>query len=181
MAVNRLTKVMVLAINVVIAVPILSGAQETTGGPPPFLNRIGVNGWDLKVSANRDDTDVNKICTLSTTILANPEAGSSGGRVTVQLDYVSYQPIVKAEITGGIDAGQPIEMWVDRHLIADQRSNTGTASFKGKSARNLVTLYKAGFSGSVRFSRNGKPFDVPLSLSGFTRAVHTIRQKCSPQ
>ncbi len=154
------------------------GALENTGILPQNLKYLSINGWDLVYFGNNPNDTTTGYCALSITVLAQPKIGASGGRVTIRFGNSAGSPLVTATITGGVDPGRPIEMWVDNHLIADRRSDNGKVSFKNDAARNLKTLYKAGRFGHLRFQRENLIVEVPISLNGFTGAVHTAQKKC---
>ena len=178
MATIQLTKILGLATFLMVTSPAPLYAQQSAGQMEGNSNYIAINGWDLRILNVNSGGIGAPSCFLSTTVLAQPDEGARGGRVTIQVGDFSNDLAVTATITGGVETDQPIELWVDKHLIADQRSNTGSVSFKNKPAQSLVTLFKAGRLGSVRFRRKGQSIDVPISLKGFTRAIHTVRQEC---
>lgn len=155
-----------------------AAAQQSPSNEDVPKSHISVNGWDLRVSESHAPTTTDTGCTLSATMLSDPPLGLQGGRMTVGFAYSGNGIMVTVTVSGGADKQFPIEIWVDNHRIADQNSTTGTISFSPKISASVVTLFKAGRYGFIRFRRNGKIHDVPLSLNGFTKAARAFRTEC---
>ncbi len=147
------------------------GVQPAPDGKDKSSRYISVNGWDLRQTKSGVPESADSVCTLSSTMLGQPDAGAHGGRITVRFEKTKNGIITSTIVTGGVDQGRPTEIWVDDHLIADQKSMTGTISFSAKTSSSIAMLFKAGRSGAVRFHRNGRTYSVPISLDGFTKAA----------
>jgi len=145
------------------------------------LGYAAVNGWDLRVSETPAETSDQTViqCALSTTMLAEPSAGASGGRTTIKFDVSQKKVIAEATVTGNGSIGRPLEVLVDGHVIVDKVPRAATIRFSPEASRNLFVLFKAGRSGLIRFNRNGEFLSVPISLSGFSRASALLRKRCS--
>lgn len=178
MAARRWIKTLSVATYLAIATAPPLGAQEAADSAPNGARHLGINGWDLLVSEGSQENDLAAVCSLSTTSLAVPSSGAPGGRITLRFDGAPDSFRLTSTITGGVDNGRPVEIWVDRHLIADQAFEDGTVKFPKAASQSVITLFKAGRMGVVKFSRGGQDHLVPVSLTGFTRAIHTARQEC---
>jgi hypothetical protein len=178
MAAIRMIRTLGVATCLAIATCPPLGAHEAADSASDGVRYLGIDGWDLQVSGGSQESDLVAVCSLSTTVLAHPNDGASGGRVTVQFRGAPGHFRLTSTISGGVDTGRPVGIWVDHHLIADQDARSETIQFTEVAAQSVMTLFKAGQLGAVRFHRSGQELTVPISLTGFTRAVHTARQEC---
>lgn len=178
MAASRWIKTLGVATYLVIATALPLGAQEATDSALNGVRHLGINGWDLLISGGSQGNDQAANCSLSTTSLAQPAVGAPGGRITLRFQGAPGHFRLTSTITGGVDTNRPIELWVDRHLIADQDVQSEIIQFTEASGQSVMTLFKAGRLGAVKFHRGGQELTVPISLTGFTRAIHTARQEC---
>lgn len=176
---SRKKTLLVLALCSLAFFPSTLDAQPTPEGKDESGRYISVNGWDLRQTKSDVPESADSVCTLSLTMLAQPDAGAHGGRVTVRFEKTKSGLITSTVVTGGVDEGRPTEIWVDSHLIADQKSKIGTISFSAKTSASIAMLFKAGRSGAVRFHRNSRVYSVPISLDGFTKAARSFQTLCT--
>lgn len=176
---SRTKTLLILALCSLVFYPGPLGAQPTPDGKDQGDRYISVNGWDLRQTMSEVPESAESVCSLSSTMLGQPDAGAHGGRITVHFEKTKSGMITSTIVTGGVDEGRPIEIWVDDHLIADRTSETGTISFSAKTSASIATLFKAGRSGAVRFHRNGRIYSVPISLDGFTKAARSFHTLCT--
>lgn len=178
MAASRWIKILGVVTCLAFAAASPLGAQEAADNALGGAKHLGINGWDLLVSSTTREPGIGLICSLSTTSMADPSTGAAGGRVTLRFEGLPGNFRLSSTITGEVDKGRPVEIWVDRHLIADQAFENKMIEFPEAVGQSVMTLFRAGRSGAIKFHRGGQEHTIPVSLTGFTRAIHTARQEC---
>ena len=133
--------------------------------------------WDMSFQTNAETGEIT--CEFGQTILAEPNLGGPGGRVTLgfvqQKNFLSFD----LTITGGLDTILGVEVIVDGHRVAAGKPVGGVLSFPGQRGQNLIRLFRAGREATILFYRDRKPRELLFSLMGFSGAEKAVRRRCA--